>query len=87
MIVSTRTFTSREFNQDTGAAKRAAEDGPVVITDRGEPAHVLMTFEQYVRLSADKPSIVELLTATPGVGDVEFEVPRSRELPAPIVFD
>ena len=33
------TMTSREFNQDAGGAKKAAEKGPVIITDRGRPAH------------------------------------------------
>ena len=37
----TTTYTSREFNQDAGGAKRAAEEGPVYITDRGRPAHSL----------------------------------------------
>jgi len=39
-------FTSREFNHDTGAAKRASAHGPVYITDRGRPAHVLLTIEE-----------------------------------------
>lgn len=34
-------FTSRRFNQDNAGAKRAAEDGPVYVTDRGRPSNVL----------------------------------------------
>ncbi|MCF9010316.1 type II toxin-antitoxin system Phd/YefM family antitoxin, partial [Pseudomonas carnis] len=34
------TISSREFNQDTSGAKKAARKGPVFITDRGKPAHV-----------------------------------------------
>ena len=37
------TLSSREFNQDSSRAKRAAQQGPVFITDRGHPAHVLLT--------------------------------------------
>ena len=37
------TITSREFNRDVSAAKRAAESGPVTITDHGRRSHVLMT--------------------------------------------
>jgi len=37
------TINSRTFNQDASGAKRAAQDGPVFITDRGKPAHVLLT--------------------------------------------
>ena len=32
------TFSSREFNQYVSEAKKAAESGPVFITDRGKPA-------------------------------------------------
>lgn len=35
------TLSSREFNQDTSRAKKAALIGPVFITDRGKPAHVI----------------------------------------------
>ncbi len=73
MHITTR--TSREFNQDTSGAKRAAADGPVFITDRGVPAHVLLTIEDYRRLSGDEPSIADLL-AMPGAEDIEFDPPR-----------
>ena len=43
------TLTSREFNQDTSRAKKAAARGPVFITDRGRPAHVLLSIEAYPR--------------------------------------
>ena len=69
------TMTSREFNQDTGRAKRAAKKGPVFITDRGRPAHVLLTIEEYQKLSGKKKSILDML-AMPGVADIEFEPPR-----------
>ena len=45
------TITSREFNRDVSAAKRAAERGPVTITDHGRPSHVLLTVEQYQRMA------------------------------------
>lgn len=41
----TTTLTSREFNQDASRAKRAAASGPVIITDHGQPAYVLLTIE------------------------------------------
>lgn len=82
-----RTMTSREFNQDTGGAKKAAKDGPVYITDRGKPAHVLMTFDDYSKLADGGKSMLELLSATPGIGDIEFDIPRDRSLPKPATFD
>ncbi len=69
------TLSSREFNQDTSRAKRAAKDGPVFITDRGRPAHVLLTIEEYRKINGKKENILDLL-AMPGVGDIEFEPPR-----------
>jgi prevent-host-death family protein len=69
------TLTSRDFNQDTGGAKRAAERGPVFITDRGKPAHVLLTIEDYRKLTDRHVSIVDLLGMA-GAADVEFEPPR-----------
>lgn len=69
------TFSSREFNQDISRAKRAASNGPVIITDRGKPAHVLLTIEEYQRMSGAGGSIVDLL-AMPGAEDVEFEPGR-----------
>jgi len=72
--VSITTLSSRELNQDVGRAKKAARSGPVIITDRGRPAHVLLTFEEYQRLTRQRRSIAEAL-AMPGIADVEFEPP------------
>jgi len=78
-------LTSREFNQDTGRAKKAAEKGPVVITDRGHPSHVLMTFEDYERLTKTELGLAEALAGDP---DIEWEPPpRSKDLPREVDFD
>ncbi|UYN97278.1 MAG: type II toxin-antitoxin system Phd/YefM family antitoxin [Enhydrobacter sp.] len=69
------TLTSREFNQDTSRAKKAARRGPVFITDRGRPAHVLLTIEEYRRLTGGSMSLVQAL-AQPGDVDFDFEPPR-----------
>ncbi len=69
------TLSSREFNQDTGRAKKAAEKGPVFITDRGKPAHVLLSIEEYRRLAGHRRSIVDALSM-PGLADIEFDPPR-----------
>lgn len=76
-------MTSREFNQDVARAKRAARDGPVIITDRGRPAHVLLTYEDYVRLGRDaQPRTLADALSHPESADVDFDPPRlGRELP------
>jgi prevent-host-death family protein len=73
--VTVTTVSSREFNQDASGAKRAASKGPVVITDRGRPAHVLLTIEAYKKLTQKPASITDLL-AMPGVADIAFDAPR-----------
>ena len=69
------TLSGREFNQDVSRAKRAAEAGPVVITDRGEPAYVLLRHDAYQRLLGNEPGIRQLLDQ-PGIETFEFEPPR-----------
>jgi prevent-host-death family protein len=72
------TLTSREFNQDTSRAKKAAAEGPVFITDRGKAAHVLLSIEDYQRLTGKRGNIADLL-AMPGITDIELEIPRRSE--------
>lgn len=68
------TLSSREFNQDTSRAKKAAMQGPVFITDRGKPAHVLLSIEEFQRISLGRQKIADLL-AMPGIEDIELEIP------------
>jgi prevent-host-death family protein len=80
------TLTSREFNQDTSRAKKAAGEGPVFITDRGVPAHVLLSIDAYRRLTGGHASIVEALGQPPGIEDVQVEFPALRDPPRPADF-
>ena len=69
-------LSSREFNQDLAAAKRAAKEGPVVVTDRGEAAFVLLTHADYRRLAGgEHPSLADLLD-DPNGSDIEFDPPK-----------
>jgi prevent-host-death family protein len=76
--MSVTTLSSREFNQDASRAKNASLNGPVIITDRGRPAHVLLSIEEYKRLTGRRESIADLLAA-PDAADIDFVVPKSRE--------
>jgi prevent-host-death family protein len=73
------TLSSRAFNQDASKAKKAAQSGPVIITDRGRPAHVLMTFKDYKHLTRQPTRIADLL-AMPEAQDADFETTPAREL-------
>lgn len=74
-------MTAREFNRDVSAAKRAADDAPLVITDRGEPAYVLLSIDEFQRLSANGQALVDRLSMDDDV-DIDFE-PLSLDLQVP----
>ena len=59
--MKTTTFSSRAFNQHINEAKRATEDGPVFVTNRGKPQHVLLKVEDYQRLQSRPRSMAQLL--------------------------
>jgi prevent-host-death family protein len=79
------TLTSRAFNQDTSRAKKAAASGPVFITDRGKPAHVLLSIDEYQRITGRHRSLVEAL-AMPGLAEIEVVFPRLHEPARPAEF-
>ena len=81
--VPLRTMSSREFNQNTGRAKQAADHGPLTITDRGKPAYVLMRYENFERLAPHRPvarpaSLLALAQAGGPEFDFEIELPERR---------
>jgi prevent-host-death family protein len=73
--VHATTISSREFNQDTSGAKKAASEGPVFITDRGTPSHVLLTFEEYTRLTGSAPTLLDAISQT-DADEIDFDPPR-----------
>lgn len=81
-IMTITTLSSREFNQHASEAKKAANKGPVFITDRGRPAHVLLSIEDYQRITGGKRNIADLL-AMPGIEDLELDIPQLRDLARP----
>ncbi len=86
MVASSKRVTilsSRELSKYTGRAKRAARRGPVVITDRGRPSHVLLTFEDYNRLASRGLTVIDLLGRPAGVEEVELELPDFRDSASP----
>lgn len=69
-------ISSRDFNQDVGKAKRAAAKGPVIITDRGEPAHVLLSIDEYQELTGGTANILDLLGDS-RAAKIDFDPPRT----------
>ena len=86
-IMTITTLTSREFNQDTSRAKKATKRGPVFITDRGKPAHVLVSFDEYLRLTNRRQGdLIDDLGLPEGVEDAVLEVPSMKDHARPADF-
>lgn len=77
--MSITTISGRDFNQDVAGAKRATEKGPVIITDRGEPAFVLQRYEDWRRQAGAKPglSLLDALADPDGTA-IDFEPPKAE---------
>ena len=73
------TFSSRDFNQHASEAKKAADKGPVFITDRGRPAHVLLSIDDYRTLAGLQVSLATAVAQADGAG-VDFDPPRLTDL-------
>lgn len=73
----TTILSSREFNQDTGKAKKAALQGPVFITDRGKASYVLLTVDEYRKICGVQANMADLL-AMPVADDIEFQPPKVK---------
>lgn len=52
---------------------------------RRRPAHVLLSIEEYQRLTGRQQNIADLL-AMPGIEDIELEIPQMRDLAKPADF-
>lgn len=83
----TTILSSRRFNQDTSGAKKAADQGPVFITDRGRPAYVLLSIEAYQRLTGQgHGNLIDELGKPEGIADIEITWPQFQEKTRPANF-
>jgi hypothetical protein len=69
------TVTNHQFSLDVTSAKKAAQNGPVFISEGGRPAHVLSTIEDYRHLTGGM-SLAEALAQPGDAASFEFEPPR-----------
>lgn len=70
-----QTYTTRNFTDNVAEALRASCAGPVIITACGEPAHVLLSFEQYKALTGEQKNIHQLL-AMPCMDEIDVNFDR-----------
>jgi len=80
------TVSSRELNQALSRVKKFSLKAPVIITDRGRPSHVMMSYAEYQRLTGKQTSIVERLTCPTPANDA-FEPVTARLGLKPAEFD
>lgn len=82
------TISARDFARDLATAKRAAAEGPVFITDRGQPRFVLQTVADYYRSTTGKPepSLLEAMQAIESE-HVDFDAPRMEVHVSAAQFD
>jgi prevent-host-death family protein len=85
--MSVTTMTSRQFNQDLASAKRAAAEGPVFVTDRGQPSLVLISYDEWAQLAGKGRTIADSLSGSREAADLEFEVAPDRSMSIPAEFD
>lgn len=74
-------MTSREFNQHLSRAKLKSLSEPVIITERGVPKYVLMSYEEYQLMAPEKSqSAYEWLCTLEyaDVSDIDLEIPPRR---------
>lgn len=77
------TMSSREFNRDVSAAKRAARHGPVTITEHGRRAHVLLTADEYDQLSGRSDLVGDALVIHDDDSDLDLSHRSQRSLRVP----
>jgi len=65
--------------------RRALDDGPQVVTRRGEEAVVVVSAKEYARLRSDKPDFAAFLLAAPDLGVLDLG--RSRDMPREGAFE
>ena len=75
--MSPHTMSSREFTRNVSAAKRAAVEGPVFITERGHPAFALSQIHDDSRLiGQNAPTLHDVMDGIPGKYSMEFDPPK-----------
>lgn len=89
-----KSITSRELNQRTHEAQKAARQAPLLITQRGKPDLVMMSYQEYEKTLANKPepsfleSWLALSKDLADVSDIELDIPPRRPYQRrPVEFD
>lgn len=75
--MSLASMTSGDFNQNPSKAKKAASDGPLVITEHGEARYVLVRYSDFKEHWRTARSLHDALNHTDSRFDDAFEPERA----------
>lgn len=70
-------MTSAAFNQNPSKAKKAADQQPVIITDHGEEAYVLVRYAEFAANWKRPASLLDALRDPHATSDKDFVVDRT----------
>lgn len=73
----------REFKKDLGKAIRKSLFAPVIVTDRGKPKHLLLNYDNYLKLTHNQSKPKTLFdwfaSADEAVAEIDLEIPKSSK--------
>lgn len=67
-------------NRLSSVVKKAADEGPQIISVRGKPAAIVLSMEDYQRLTKPKTRLTDFFKDSP-LHDLELDLDRSKDLP------
>ena len=81
-------ISTREFAAEPLKVKRLAQDGPVVVTNRGRPELVILRYERWRALVPQEvPEDLAEALGDEAAAEVEFDPPRAELDPRPADLD
>lgn len=67
-------------NRLSSVVKKAVDEGPQIISVRGKPAAIVLSMEEYQRLTKPKTRLTDFFKDSP-LHDLELDLGRSKDLP------
>lgn len=67
-------------NQLSSVVKKAADEGPQIISVRGKPAAIVLSMDEYHRLTKPKTRLTDFFKDSP-LYDLELDFERNKDFP------
>ena len=72
-------------NKFSNLVERAQQEGPQVVTKHGKDAVVVLSVDDYKKITKPKGSLVEFLQKSP-LGDLELDLSRDKNAPRDVAL-